>query len=209
MGNGLRFEHKLLSCPPFRSINCIRNQIRQGLLQFSLHRGQGQVGLDPLFDIQRLILTLAFVDGQYILNNICDGQYNRLGIVAIEAQRLLRNMSDPPQFLICGVQIALNLLRGLRPRSDLPGVTTALMLEHMVEGYEASMKAEKVQTFSCSTRLVGQALPRNPVLDDRSVLQPLEDFSSRSITNSDEAVRKCFNIPVLTQAHHPIVAPYV
>jgi hypothetical protein len=46
--------------------------MRQGGARFSLHRGEGQVGLDPPFNTQRLVLTFAFVDGQYILNNICD-----------------------------------------------------------------------------------------------------------------------------------------
>src|ERR1700722_20281504 len=49
------------------------------------------------------------------------------------------------------IRLGLSLATAARG-SDLPGVTTALMLEHMVEGYEASMKAGKVQKAAPSSK---------------------------------------------------------
>jgi uncharacterized protein (DUF2252 family) len=49
------------------------------------------------------------------------------------------------------IRLGLSLATAARG-SDLPGVTTALMLEHMVEGYEASMKAGKVQKAAHSSK---------------------------------------------------------
>src|ERR1700732_2315546 len=49
------------------------------------------------------------------------------------------------------IRLGLSLATAARG-SDLPGVTTALMLEHMVEGYEASMKAGKGQKAAPSSK---------------------------------------------------------
>ena len=49
------------------------------------------------------------------------------------------------------IRLGLSLATAARG-SDLPGVTTALMLEHMMEGYEASMKAGKVQKSAHSSK---------------------------------------------------------
>jgi uncharacterized protein (DUF2252 family) len=49
------------------------------------------------------------------------------------------------------IRLGISLATAARG-SDLPGVTTALMLEHMVEGYEASMKAGKVQKAAPSSK---------------------------------------------------------
>jgi uncharacterized protein (DUF2252 family) len=48
------------------------------------------------------------------------------------------------------IRLGLSLATAARG-SDLPGVTTALMLEHMIEGYEASMKTRKVQKSALSS----------------------------------------------------------
>ena len=48
------------------------------------------------------------------------------------------------------IRLGLSLATAARG-SDLPGVTTALMLEHMIEGYEASMKMRKVQKSTLSS----------------------------------------------------------
>src|SRR6202041_2896322 len=48
------------------------------------------------------------------------------------------------------IRLGLSLATAARG-SDLPGVTTALMLEHMIEGYEASMKMRKVQKSALSS----------------------------------------------------------
>ena len=42
------------------------------------------------------------------------------------------------------IRLGLSLATAARG-SDLPGVTTALMVEHMIEGYEDSMKSGKVR----------------------------------------------------------------
>ena len=48
------------------------------------------------------------------------------------------------------IRLGLSLATAARG-SDLPGVTTALMLEHMIEGYEASMKTRRVQKSALSS----------------------------------------------------------
>jgi uncharacterized protein (DUF2252 family) len=48
------------------------------------------------------------------------------------------------------IRLGLSLATAARG-SDLPGVTTALMLEHMIEGYETSMKMRKVQKSTLSS----------------------------------------------------------
>jgi uncharacterized protein (DUF2252 family) len=48
------------------------------------------------------------------------------------------------------IRLGLSLATAARG-SDLPGVTTALMLEHMIEGYEASMKTRKLQKSALSS----------------------------------------------------------
>ena len=47
------------------------------------------------------------------------------------------------------IRFGLSLATAARG-SDLPGVTTALMLAHMIEGYESSMKTRKVQNLALS-----------------------------------------------------------
>jgi uncharacterized protein (DUF2252 family) len=48
------------------------------------------------------------------------------------------------------IRLGLSLATAARG-SDLPGVTTALMLEHMVEGSESSMKSDRVQKTAHSS----------------------------------------------------------
>jgi uncharacterized protein (DUF2252 family) len=52
------------------------------------------------------------------------------------------------------IRLGLSLATAARG-SDLPGVTTALMLEHMIEGYEASMKTGKVQKSVHASKELG------------------------------------------------------
>jgi uncharacterized protein (DUF2252 family) len=49
------------------------------------------------------------------------------------------------------IRLGLSLATAARG-SDLPGVTTALMLEHMIEGYEGAMKSGKVQKAESSSK---------------------------------------------------------
>ena len=49
------------------------------------------------------------------------------------------------------IRLGLSLATAARG-SDLPGVTTALMLEHMIEGYEDSMKSGKVRKSAHSSK---------------------------------------------------------
>jgi uncharacterized protein (DUF2252 family) len=58
------------------------------------------------------------------------------------------------------IRLGLSLATAARG-SDLPGVTTALMLEHMVEGYEGSMKSGEVQKSAHSS---GELRPIETVL---------------------------------------------
>jgi uncharacterized protein (DUF2252 family) len=70
------------------------------------------------------------------------------GKVAIEIRDLDQTVVGNPAHDL--IRLGLSLATAARG-SDLPGVTTALMLEHMIEGYEASMKTRKVQKSAHSS----------------------------------------------------------
>ena len=70
------------------------------------------------------------------------------GKVEIEIRDLDQTVVGNPAHDL--IRLGLSLATAARG-SDLPGVTTALMLEHMIEGYEASMKMRKVQKSTLSS----------------------------------------------------------
>jgi uncharacterized protein (DUF2252 family) len=70
------------------------------------------------------------------------------GEVAIQVRDLDQTVIGNPAHDL--IRLGLSLATAARG-SDLPGVTTALMLEHMVEGYEGSMKSGKAPKVAHSS----------------------------------------------------------
>jgi uncharacterized protein (DUF2252 family) len=71
------------------------------------------------------------------------------GKVEIEIRDLDQTVIGNPAHDL--IRLGLSLATAARG-SDLPGVTTALMLEHMIEGYEGSLKSGKMQKSAHSSK---------------------------------------------------------
>jgi uncharacterized protein (DUF2252 family) len=70
------------------------------------------------------------------------------GKVEIEIRDLDQTVIGNPAHDL--IRLGLSLAAAARG-SDLPGVTTALMLEHMIEGYEGSLKSVKIRKSAHSS----------------------------------------------------------
>jgi uncharacterized protein (DUF2252 family) len=71
------------------------------------------------------------------------------GKVEIESRDLDQTVIGNPAHDL--IRLGLSLATAARG-SDLPGVTTALMLEHMIEGYEGSLKSGKMRESAHSSK---------------------------------------------------------
>lgn len=71
------------------------------------------------------------------------------GKVEIQIRDLDQTVVGNPAYDL--IRLGLSLATAARV-SDLPGVTTAVMLEHMIEGHQGSMKSEKLRKAAHSSK---------------------------------------------------------
>jgi hypothetical protein len=84
------------------------------LFEFSLQGNDADPGLYSLFEMQGLAAQLPFVDGDHVRDQGPEVERNRLGVIAIESQGLLCDVSHAHEFLVGEVEVGSGFLAYVR-----------------------------------------------------------------------------------------------